>query len=75
MRMVFEFFTDYGYVFEMMFAIGFFTWWMEKRKYYALRTVFVGIVLLAVMRVTQVLPLPGVFTQSVRVVLIYILCM
>lgn len=74
MRTVFDFFTDYGYVFEMMLAIGFFTWWMEKRKHYAVRVAAAGIILLAVMIMPKVLPLPEVIAQSVRVVLIYILC-
>lgn len=74
MRMLYDFFTSNGYVFEIILAVGFFTWWMERRKGFQLRVAAGLALLLLVSMVWQLIPVNNVFTKSLQTILFFVLC-
>lgn len=69
-----EFFNRDGYVFEIIFSIYLFTWWIERKSRFVLRLLLVSFSLIIVSEITGYLPFVSVFNDSLRTILIFIAC-
>lgn len=68
------FFETNGYVFEIMLSIFLFTWWIERKSRFSLRLLLVTLLLVAVSEVTSDLPFVSVINDSLRTIVIFVLC-
>lgn len=74
MSIVYNFFDTNGYVFEILLAVSFFCWWMDRRPRFLLRGIAVGMVLLAVSMLWVFIPFDNAWTKSMRTILFFVLC-
>lgn len=74
MRMITNFFNTNGYVFEILIAVFFFCWWMERRPRFLARGLGVGAVLLTVSMLWVFMPFDNAWTKSMRTILFFVLC-
>ena len=72
-ELVYDFFKQNGYVFELVLAVHLFTYWMHRRRYFWLRLAGCAAALLAVSMLWQLLPVDNVVVRSLRTVLFFAL--
>ena len=72
---IYDFFSTYGFIFEILAAIALFTFWMERKPYFILRVTGVILVLFAVTTVYGLLFTQNAWTANFRYILIFIICL
>lgn len=72
-ELVYDFFKQNGYVFELVLSVHLFTYWMHRRRYFWLRLAGCAAALLAVSMLWQLLPVDNVVVRSLRTVLFFAL--
>ena len=74
MSILYNFFITNGYVFEILIAVGFFCWWMDRRPRFLLRAAGTAAVLLAVSMLWVLMPFDNAWMKSIRSILFFVLC-
>lgn len=74
MTEIYNFFTLHGYVLELLLAVSFFTWWMDKQRHFILRFLSVCIALFAVSMLWGLIPVQNAWTNSLSTILFFVLC-
>lgn len=70
---IYNFLSANGYVFEIMLCVYSFTWWIEKKNYFFMRTAGTCAGLLTASILTGFLPFGMVVNRSIRTIVIFIL--
>lgn len=74
MNLLYSFFNTTGYVFEILMAVAFFCWWMERRPQFLMRGSAGAAVLLTVSMLWVLMPFDNAWTKSIRTILFFVLC-
>lgn len=74
MSVLYSFFNTNGFVFELLIAVAFFCWRMDRRPRFLLRGTAAAAILLTVSMLWVLMPFDNAWTKSVRTILFFILC-
>lgn len=74
MRAVYDFFSSNGYVLEILLSVFFFTWWMEKRRGFWIRSMGVLTGMLLVSMLLGLIPFENAGIRSMRTIAFFVLC-
>ena len=72
---IYDFFSAYGFVFEILAATALFTCWMERKTHFALRAVGAVLTLFAVSALCGLQPTQDAWAANFRYILIFIICL
>lgn len=73
-ELFFGFFNTNGYVFEIILSIFLFAWWIERKSHFISRLLLVTSILVVVSEITSYLPFVPAINDSLRTIVIFILC-
>lgn len=74
MNIFYDFFYAHGYIFEILIAIFFFCWWMDRRPLFIFRGIGVSMVMLIISMLWRLLPYDNAWTKSIVTILFFVLC-
>jgi hypothetical protein len=72
---LYDFFVQHGFVFEMLVCVALLTWWMERRRLFALRFIISVAALLGTSLLWSLLPVQNAWSKSLWYVLALMVCL